>query len=67
MVPRFVNGLRYNCINIHEQKINGKLNDNIFAIEGNAIFSRFHLLIEFNIGAEKIHTFTCQMHKVIPL
>lgn len=54
-------------INIHKQKINGKLNDNIFVIEGKAIFSCFHLLVEFNIQAEKIHTFTCQMHKVISL
>lgn len=33
-------------INLHKQKINSKLNDNIFVIEGKAIFSCFDLMIK---------------------
>lgn len=47
-------------INIHKQKINSKLNENISVTEGKAIFSYFYLMVKLNIQAEK-YTFTCQI------
>lgn len=47
-------------INIHKQKINSKLNENISVTEGRAIFSCFYLMLKLNIQAGN-YTFTCQI------
>lgn len=46
-------------INTHKHKINSKLSDNIFAIEGKAVFNSFYLIIKLNIQQEK-YVFPCQ-------
>ena len=50
-------------INTHKHKINSKLSDNIFAIEGKAIFNSFYRMIKLNILQEKIYFFLSKSTK----